>query len=83
MQNNGCILAEVPGFGRIYDCGACGNLHLSVGPVSITLTTDAYMQLVALLNTSASNFELWMQAKDIGGSMLDQEHDTPRIEGEP
>jgi hypothetical protein len=55
------MLAEIPGFGRIFDCGACGNLHLSVGPVSVTLSADAYMQLVALLNTSAANFELWMR----------------------
>jgi hypothetical protein len=61
VENTGYLLADIPGFGRIFDCGGCGNLHLTIGPVSVTLTTEAYMQLVALLNTSAANFETWMQ----------------------
>jgi hypothetical protein len=62
MRSTGFILADIPGFGRVADCGRCGNLHVSVGPVSLTLAPDAYMQLVALLNTSAANFETWTQA---------------------
>lgn len=62
MEPKGCLLAEIPGFGRVFDCGHCGNLHLSVGPVSVTLTADAFMQLVALLNTSSANFELWLES---------------------
>jgi hypothetical protein len=72
------MLAEIPGFGRIFDCGTCGNLHLSVGPVSLTLSTDAYMQLVALLNTSAANFELWMRANRTG---IPEHGDARPIEG--
>lgn len=63
MQTTEYFLAEIPGFGRIFDCGNCGLLHLTVGPVSLTLTPEAYMQLVAMLNTSAAHFESWMQAK--------------------
>lgn len=62
MESTGYILADIPGFGRVFDCGTCGNLHVSIGPVSLTLSTGAYMQLVELLNTSAANFELWMEA---------------------
>jgi len=58
-----CILAETDGFGRVYDCGRCGNLHVVVGPVSLTLTPEAYMQLVEMIHTSASNFEIWMQER--------------------
>lgn len=82
MPNEGCMLAEIPGFGRIYDCGACGNLHLSIGPVSVTLTPDAYLELVALLNTSASNFELWLQTKRNSATFLEREPDTRRLEGD-
>ena len=62
MRSTGFVLADIPGFGRVADCGRCGNLHVSVGPVSLTLAPDAYMQLVALLNTSAANFETWMHS---------------------
>ncbi|MGC4052403.1 MAG: hypothetical protein QM757_23985 [Paludibaculum sp.] len=63
MEADAYVLAEIPGFGRIYDCGGCGNLHLSVGPVSLTLTPEAYMQLAALLNTSAAQFELLLHGR--------------------
>jgi hypothetical protein len=61
METQSCVLAEAEGFGRVYDCGHCGNVHVAIGPVSLTLTPDAYMQLVEMMNTSAANFELWMQ----------------------
>jgi len=61
MNHPDCLLAEISGFGRVYDCGDCGNIHVTVGPVSLTLTPDAYMQLVDLVNTSAANFETWLQ----------------------
>lgn len=63
MERNGYLLAEISNFGRVYDCGECGNVHLSVGPVSLTLEPKAYMQLVALMNTSAASFETWMQIR--------------------
>ncbi len=64
MTRRGHALAEMSGFGSVYDCGACGNVHVSIGPVSLTLTPDAYMQLVALIHTSAANFELWLSRRD-------------------
>lgn len=61
MNRNTCLLAEIPDFGRVYDCGDCGLVHVKVGPISVTLAPEAYMQLVALINTSAANFEVWLQ----------------------
>ena len=55
------ILADIEGFGRIYECWDCPNIHVQVGPVNITFSKEAYMQLVALVNTSASNFESSIQ----------------------
>ena len=63
LEQESLILAERPGFGRIFDCGDCGNIHVSVGPVMLTLDPQAYMQLVALVNTSAANFETWLERK--------------------
>ena len=60
---NGVSLASIEGFGQVYDCGNCGNLHVQIGPMSITLDPHAYMQLVDLMSTSAANFELWMQRR--------------------
>jgi hypothetical protein len=54
-------LASRPGLGRVFVCGACDNVHVTVGPVTLTLTPGAYMQLVELMNTSAANFELFLQ----------------------
>lgn len=64
MERNSYILAESPGFGRIFDCGDCGNVHMTVGPVTITLEPQADMQLVALVNTSAAYFETWMHSRE-------------------
>lgn len=61
MSRQGCVLAELPKFGRVEDCGECENIHVRVGPVSLSLTPDAYMQLVTLIHTSAANFETWLQ----------------------
>jgi len=67
MERAKAVLAEIDSFGRIYNCGDCNNIHVQVGPVSLTLTVDAYMQLVDLVNTSAANFErsmTWSGADD-------------------
>lgn len=56
-----CMLADKPGFGQIFDCGKCGNLHLSIGAVSLTLSPEAFLELVALMHTGAANFELWLE----------------------
>lgn len=60
MNGETCLLAEIPDFGRVYDCGECGLIHVKVGPVSVTLPPESYMQLVALIHTSAANFESWL-----------------------
>jgi hypothetical protein len=64
MSNSGVSLATKEGFGQVYDCGSCGNIHVQVGPVTITLEAEAYMQFVDLVSTSAANFEMWLQCKN-------------------
>jgi hypothetical protein len=65
MAPCGIVLAEVENFGRVYDCGSCGCIHLQVGAVTLTLSPDAYLQVVAMLNTSAANFELWLSQRGL------------------
>ncbi len=62
-------LAEFPGFGRVFDCGNCGGIHLSVGAVTITLTPESYARFATMIHTSIANFETWMQRRS--GSELD------------
>lgn len=62
-EKPGCVLAEERGFGCVYDCGTCGNIHLTIGAVSILLVPDDYMRLVAMIHSSASNFEAWLDQK--------------------
>ncbi|MBK9170842.1 MAG: hypothetical protein IPM24_25765 [Bryobacterales bacterium] len=57
------IYAEIPMFGRVYDCGECGCVHVQVGPVNITFQPDAYMQLVDLIHQSAANYETRIQGR--------------------
>ncbi len=67
MERARTVLADIESFGRIYNCGDCNNIHVQIGPVSLTLSVEAYMQLVALVNTSAANFEqsvAWSGADD-------------------
>jgi hypothetical protein len=64
MTNQGMCLAGKEGFGQIYDCGSCGNIHVQVGPVTVTLDAGAYMQFVELVHTSAANFEVWLQIRN-------------------
>lgn len=61
-------LAEIPGFGSVYDCGSCGHVHLTIGPVAITLARQAYLQVVTMLNTSAANFEALLHQGEEGAS---------------
>jgi hypothetical protein len=57
MERPATILANIENFGRIYRCGDCDNIHMQVGPVTVLLSIEAYMQFVSLVNTSAANFE--------------------------
>jgi hypothetical protein len=63
MGTQRVCLAAVEGLGQVYDCGDCGNIHIQIGPVSITVEPHAYMQFVAMLSTSAANFEMWLERR--------------------
>jgi hypothetical protein len=63
MKAHAGVLAGIENFGSIYRCGDCDNIHLQVGPVNLTLSAEAYKQLVALVNISAANLSfVWSGA---------------------
>lgn len=72
MHNPTLVLAERANFGRVYDCGDCGCIHLQVGPVTLALAPDAYMQLVDMLLASAASFETHMQRNSAAGLWMPQ-----------
>lgn len=61
MGRPAAVLAAVTGFGQVYTCPSCQNVHVQVGAVSLTLEPDAYMQLAEMMLTSAANFESWLE----------------------
>ena len=67
MDKSTSILANIENFGRIYRCCDCDNIHVQAGPVTVLFSIEAYMQSVALVNTSAANFESAI-AQSCGGA---------------
>lgn len=54
------ILADIPGFGRIFDCGECANIHFQIGAMTLTLSPEAFLQLAAMISEGAASFnESW------------------------
>lgn len=51
------VLAEHAGLGRIHLCD-CNSVHVSVGPVTLNLAPDAFLQLAAMMSKAAGEFSL-------------------------
>lgn len=62
------LLAECPGLGRVAMCPSRCHVHVAVGPVTVCLNRDAYQQFVVMLNDSATNLELLLEADRTGVS---------------
>jgi len=52
MKEFDMILADTPGFGRVRLC-ECNVVHLSIGPVTITLALDAFRQTANLMRIAS------------------------------
>ena len=77
MRDVSVILAERRGLGRVWFC-KCGAIHLTVGPVTVNLDAASYMCLVEMVNTSAANFEMLMQARTGGATSLEEDGEDHR-----
>ena len=55
MNDINIILADLPGLGRIRIC-ECNSIHVSIGPVTINLTPEAFAQAVTLMRDAMDQF---------------------------
>jgi hypothetical protein len=62
MNTEMTILAELRGLGRVFICPSLCHVYVAVGPVTVCLEQGAYQQFVVMLNESAANLELLMDA---------------------
>jgi hypothetical protein len=74
MERRAAVLASTKGFGQVYTCPNCQNIHVQVGAVSLTLKPDAYVQLADMILTSAANFETWLE--ETSNTVENQSQDT-------
>lgn len=71
MTQKNVVLADRPGLGRVKLC-ECNSVHLSLGPVTITLAPEAFAQAAILIRNAMDQFVEIMEAN----------HDTPKtLEG--
>lgn len=68
MNTDMTLLAELRGLGRVVICPSLCHVHVAVGPVTLCLEQEAYQQFVVMLNDSAANLEMLLEADRIGVS---------------
>jgi hypothetical protein len=51
MDDINVILADYPGLGRVRLC-ECNSIHLSIGPVTMNLSPEAFAQAAALVRNA-------------------------------
>ncbi len=64
MKSVELILAEMSGFGRVRLC-ECNVVHMSVGPITMTLTVDAFQQAARLLSDASLEMAQIALSKDL------------------
>jgi hypothetical protein len=52
MSDFNLVLAERSGLGRVHLCG-CNSVHLKIGPVSISLSPEAFAQASMMMRQAA------------------------------
>jgi|ERR1700679_1062685 hypothetical protein len=67
MKNTPVVLAEQAGLGKIHLCD-CSSVHVSVGPVTLNLAPEAFVQMATLFLKAAEEF-----------SLIQAERETPEI----
>ncbi len=55
MDNINVILADYPGLGRVRLC-ECNSIHLSVGPITVCLSAEAFAQTAILIRNAMEQF---------------------------
>lgn len=69
MEEINVTLAEMPSLGRIWLCG-CNSIHLSIGPVTVTLAPEAFVQTASLVRHAMEQLAVIVAAKEVTGDPL-------------
>ncbi len=69
MDEINVILADYPGLGKVRLCG-CNSIHLSIGPVTVTLAPEAFAQTAILIRKAMEQLAEIAIAKDSAGDPL-------------
>jgi hypothetical protein len=63
MNDIDVILADIPGLGRVRLC-ACNSIHLSLGPVTLTLEPRAFAQMAVLIRNGVEQLAAVLASAD-------------------
>ncbi len=69
MASNRVLLSDVPGLGSVSVC-ECGTLHLSVGPMTLRLAPEAFLQMLNMCKDA-------LQEINHDPSLLTQQQPSP------
>lgn len=74
MLQEGPILAQSESLGNLTRCPH-GCFHLRIGRMNLSLNEREYIELVAMINESAANYELLREGSREGGASPYAGHD--------
>lgn len=73
MNDINVVLAEQSGTGKVRLC-ECSSIHLSVGPVTITMVPEMFAQLVVLVHEAMESLKVIVAAGELEGERRLQQH---------
>ncbi|MFT4114892.1 hypothetical protein [Silvibacterium sp.] len=65
MNDVNVILADMPGLGRVRVCD-CNTIHVSVGPVTLNLSPEAFSQAAGMLGDAMRRYAKLMESQMAG-----------------
>jgi hypothetical protein len=69
MHEINALLADQPEVGRVQLC-ECNTIHLSIGPVTINLSPEAFVQAAVLMRNAMERYAMIVTAKEIASDPL-------------
>ncbi|GGH13454.1 hypothetical protein [Silvibacterium dinghuense] len=62
MNDFNVILADLPGLGRVRVCD-CNSIHVSVGPVTLNLSPEAFAQAAAMFGDAMRRYAKLLESQ--------------------
>ena len=60
------VKGDVSGQGRVWLC-ECNSIHLSIGPVTVTLAPEAFLQTASMVRHAMEQLAVIVAAKEVAG----------------